>query len=167
MAKLIRIILLLVINFQSFGLEIKNSTDRFKLALGKFKTISSNFTQNTYDQHGNIIEHSIGHLLLKKPNNFYWEVFRPNEQIIVKNKIKLWIYDKDLDQVTVQNITSLKQFNVLNLLIDENFDYDNHFKVLLTKISNKEIFTLETVNDNFDFNKLIIIFTNNKLSELE
>ena len=127
MTKLSKVILLLIINLQCFGQERNNNIDSFRLALSKFKTISSNFTQDTYDKHGNVIEHSIGYLLLKKPNNFYWEILRPNEQIIVKNKIKLWIYDKDLDQVTIQNIEAIKQFNVLNLLIDENFDYESHF----------------------------------------
>ncbi len=166
MFKIIKIFLL-ILSLQAFAIENKDSLSSLKLALGKFKTVSSSFIQNVHDGNGNIMDESEGYFLLKKPDKFYWETSYPNQQIIVKNKLKLWIYDVDLEQVTIQNIKSIKQFNVLNLLIDNSFSYEQHFNISSTKILNGNKFILETIGEDFDFEKLIITVINDKLYSLE
>ena len=39
-----------------------------------------------------------------RPGKFRWEYDKPYEQIIVGDGAKLWIYDKDLNQVTVRKL---------------------------------------------------------------
>jgi len=41
---------------------------------------------------------------LKTPGSFFWHYQKPYEQKIISNGNKLWIFDEDLEQVTIKNI---------------------------------------------------------------
>ena len=41
-------------------------------------------------------------MVLQRPGKFRWQITRPNNQLIVTNGSKLWIYDPDLQQVTIR-----------------------------------------------------------------
>lgn len=56
------------------------------------------FTQNT----------SIGHFQLHRPGKLTWEYVDPEPQRIVVDGKNLWVYDTDLDQVTVRPIEDVK-----------------------------------------------------------
>ncbi|MDH5728971.1 MAG: outer membrane lipoprotein chaperone LolA, partial [Gammaproteobacteria bacterium] len=43
-----------------------------------------------------------GVLYIKKPGRFRWDYEAPYEQQITSDGKKIWIYDKDLEQVTVR-----------------------------------------------------------------
>ncbi|MBI3068535.1 MAG: outer membrane lipoprotein carrier protein LolA, partial [Betaproteobacteria bacterium] len=40
----------------------------------------------------------------QRPGKFRWEYEKPYEQVIVGDGTRLWIYDKDLNQVTVRKL---------------------------------------------------------------
>ena len=45
---------------------------------------------------------STGSFAFARPGKFRWQVQRPFEQVLVADGHKLWMYDKDLNQVTVR-----------------------------------------------------------------
>jgi len=47
---------------------------------------------------------SIGSIRIKRPGKFVWSYFSPDEQQIVADGQRVWMYDKDLEQVTVNSI---------------------------------------------------------------
>lgn len=70
------------------------------------ETYSARFQQVVLDEGFNPIEESSGRVLIKRPGRFRWDYEPPNEHRIISNGEKVWIYDVELDQVTVR---SLKQ----------------------------------------------------------
>ena len=62
------------------------------------------FTQTVKDKRGATIQTSSGTLAFARPGKFRWEYLKPNQQTIVGNGEKLWVYDKDLNQVTVKKM---------------------------------------------------------------
>jgi outer membrane lipoprotein carrier protein len=158
---------LLIVCFFICNVSANITAESLKKDLSLFRTISSSFTQLTLNNHSKIIEKSEGKVLLKKPNSVYWHTILPNEQIIIKNNTKLWIYDVDLEQVTIQNIKSIQQFNILNLLLDNDFNYNEHFNISLLKQNKIKKYILKPIVGNFDFSRLVIIFDHNKLNALE
>lgn len=77
-------------------------------ALEKFlsglQTLSGKFEQNLYDENGSLLEKSRGRMYIQRPNKFRWIYQKPYYQLIVADGKKVWIYDKDLEQVTVKTL---------------------------------------------------------------
>jgi outer membrane lipoprotein carrier protein len=69
------------------------SHDRFEAA----------FEQVTRGQSGAVLSEVSGSLQMQRPNQFYWLSYPPQEQAVISDGTTLWVYDIDLEQVTVQN----------------------------------------------------------------
>lgn len=66
------------------------------------KSLSADFEQTLTDARGKVLQESKGKFLLQRPGRFRWDYQTPYEQLIVANGQKIWIYDPDLEQVTVK-----------------------------------------------------------------
>jgi len=79
--------------------------ERVERYLTPLTTLSANFSQVVRNRDGDIIERSQGSLAIRRPDRFRWEYREPNEQTIVADGKRLWLYDRDLEQVTVRTLT--------------------------------------------------------------
>jgi outer membrane lipoprotein carrier protein len=70
--------------------------------LAKTKTLVGNFQQTLRAHDGEILQQTDGKFYLDRPGKFRWNYQSPYEQEIVSNGKRIWIYDVDLQQVTVQ-----------------------------------------------------------------
>jgi len=73
--------------------------DRF---LNGLTTMEAKFIQTLIDPRGQQIEESHGTLWLSRPGRFRLQYTNPYEQVYVADGEKIWMYDKDLEQVTVK-----------------------------------------------------------------
>lgn len=64
--------------------------------------LDGSFTQQVYDAGNRLKETSTGQVQLSVPRLFRWEYVKPYPQLIVADGNKVWIYDPDLEQVTVR-----------------------------------------------------------------
>ncbi|HVN42803.1 MAG TPA: outer membrane lipoprotein chaperone LolA, partial [Steroidobacteraceae bacterium] len=60
------------------------------------------FVQVVRDKEGQVTNRATGTLTLSRPNRFRWDYREPYVQTIVADGRKLWLYDADLQQVTVR-----------------------------------------------------------------
>ena len=65
-------------------------------------TLSADFEQRVLDDNNVEIQSSSGHMWIMRPGLFRWDYLKPYEQQLVADGERLWSYDKDLEQVTVQ-----------------------------------------------------------------
>lgn len=79
-------------------------------------SLEGQFTQTIYDAHGNITGSSRGTLALAAPRLFRWEVTAPFKQSIVADGHKVWVYEPDLEQVTVRDQGSAEAHSPLTVL---------------------------------------------------
>ena len=70
--------------------------------LGDAQTLQGRFSQLTLDATGTQLQESSGLLELKRPGMFRWVTEPPLEQELVSDGKKVWLYDPDLMQVTIQ-----------------------------------------------------------------
>ena len=75
--------------------------------LADFKTLQANFEQTLTNEKGKRVETSQGVVYLQRPGKFHWDYQKPYEQEIVGDGDKVWIYDKDLEQVTVKPMSKV------------------------------------------------------------
>ena len=75
---------------------------RLKAALKNLDNVSAEFRQTLRDEDKKIVQQSRGTLKLQRPGKFSWVYTDPFEQRIVADGSELWIYDVELEQVTVK-----------------------------------------------------------------
>lgn len=66
--------------------------------------LEAEFRQTLRDSQGRTIETSSGTLAIRRPNRFRWDYREPHAQIVVADGERLWLYDTDLQQVTVRRL---------------------------------------------------------------
>ena len=77
---------------------------RVEAYLGSLKTLSADFVQVVQDRSGGVAERASGTLAIARPDRFRWDYREPHPQTIVADGRRLWLYDPDLDQVTVRSL---------------------------------------------------------------
>ena len=76
--------------------------------LQQYHSFSANFTQVTTLGSGDQRQAS-GKLWIAKPNRFRWQVLKPHKQLYLSNGKQVWTCDQDLQQATVQPLSSRLQ----------------------------------------------------------
>ncbi|MBP7917209.1 MAG: outer membrane lipoprotein chaperone LolA [Arenimonas sp.] len=83
---------------------------------GKLQTAEVVFQQTVTGPNGEKVQSAQGRMQLKSPNLFRWEYTKPVRQLIVADGRRIWVYDPDLQQVTVKSQDALNQDNPLSAL---------------------------------------------------
>ncbi len=65
-------------------------------------SLQGSFNQQVYSKKGKRIQSSTGILYLSRPGKFRWVYKTPDPQIIVGDGKNVWVYDEDLEQVTIK-----------------------------------------------------------------
>jgi chaperone LolA len=80
------------------------ATDKLKAFVAATHSAQGNFSQELQDKSGKRIQFATGKMQFERPGKFRWEYQKPYEQIIVGDGKKFWLYDVDLNQVTVKKL---------------------------------------------------------------
>ncbi len=81
--------------------------DRLKAFIGGARTAEADFTQSVQDRSGRITQKANGKMAFSRPGKFRWDYTAPYEQVIVGDGTRLWLYDADLEQVTVKPLAEV------------------------------------------------------------
>ena len=80
------------------------SVEELKSYLQQTTTARARFAQMVLDKNLKPLQQATGTMQFSRPGKFRWEYDKPYEQTIVGDGARLWIYDKDLNQVTVRKL---------------------------------------------------------------
>ena len=80
------------------------SVETLKAFLQQTTSGRARFAQIIVDKNLKELQRVTGTMQFQRPGKFRWEYNKPYEQTIVGDGAKLWIYDKDLNQVTVRKL---------------------------------------------------------------
>ena len=75
--------------------------------LANTQTIDARFQQKLLDNKGILLQQSSGQFTLKRPGKFIWNYRLPYPQIIVSNSKKIWIFDSELEQVSIKQYSEM------------------------------------------------------------
>lgn len=76
--------------------------------VNQLQTFEADFVQTRPDENSFNTQTKIGHFSLNRPGQLTWEYIGDEPQKIVVDGPNLWVYDMDLDQVTVRPIADVK-----------------------------------------------------------
>jgi outer membrane lipoprotein carrier protein len=110
------------------GLASAAATDALKVFLTQTQTVKARFAQMVLDKSGKQLQQAQGVMQFSRPGKFRWDYRKPYEQVIVGDGSKLWIYDKDLNQVTVRKLDRALGSSPAALLAGSN-DLERDYKL--------------------------------------
>lgn len=126
--KFLPLLLIGLIGSLSFPAAAADAEQRLKTALKNMDNLSAEFKQTLLDEDKNVVQQSRGTLALQRPGRFAWIYAEPFEQRIIADGSELWIYDVELDQVTVKPMDESISNAPIMILMKEA-DVTQQFKV--------------------------------------
>ena len=111
------------------------SIDSLKAFLNQTTSAKARFAQMVLDKNLKMLQQATGTMQFSRPGKFRWEYNKPYEQTIVGDGSRLWIYDKDLNQVTVRKLDRALGSSPAALLAGSNEIEKNY---TLASIGNQE-----------------------------
>ncbi len=135
--------------------------------LNGIKTMRAGFTQTIYDNRGTAIQKSTGKMAIERPGKFRWEVSNPMPQTIIANDERLWIYDPDLQQVTIRSLKNEAGEAPALLLSRQNTQLENDYNVQsLTQEKSLQWYLLKPKKHDNMFASVKMGFANSQLKEM-
>lgn len=78
--------------------------DRLDQFMKQTQGARGEFEQRIVNREKKVVQQSSGSLAFQRPGRFRWTYVKPYEQVIVGDGTRVWIYDRDLNQVTVRKL---------------------------------------------------------------
>jgi len=154
MKPIIAILLLCLVPLAAHG----GGIDKLKEFIAATQSAQADFTQVVLDQNGKRIQSASGIMQFQRPGKFRWTYRKPYEQVIVGDGEKFWLYDADLNQVTVRKLDAALGSSPAALLSGNN-EIERGF-VLKESGSQDGLDWLSAMPKNMDssFEKILMAF---------
>ena len=103
--KLIRLFSAAAIAVSTYATPVNASPglDSLRYFFNEIQTFEANFGQEVLDESMDAIDSGRGRVMIKRPGLFMWDYEPPEAQKIIGDGDRVWIYDVDLEQVTVRD----------------------------------------------------------------
>ncbi len=162
-----RVLLVLSLCLFHASIFAASAMDQLNRFHDDIRTIEADFHQELKDANDNMVQESKGKVWIKRPGLFRWEYNEPYPQTIVADGLRIWIYDPELDQVTVKQEDSAMG-NAPALVLSGKHPLDRDFKLIEVDRGDKHQWvTLVPKQDDADFAEISVAFLNDVLALLE
>ena len=133
----------------------------------RVNTFSADFEQIVLDEDLNRVEESSGHMWIERPGRFRWDYEPPLEQQIVSDGDRVWVFDVELDNITVRNLGNTLGRTPAILLagrgdLDESYEIEDrgvHGRVSFVALIPKD--------DDGNFSEMQLGFEDGQLRQLQ
>ncbi len=153
MKLLITLLPAIAVSFNAYAGEGRVLLDRF---LTQTQTMSAKFKQTLKSSDGSLLQESSGEFYLQRPGKFRWNYLQPYPQEIVSDGDNVWIFDIDLEQVTVQK-QGAGQNNTPMALLQNRQSLEDAFEIH-ERGSDSGLHRIELLNkkDDSDFDRVMV-----------
>jgi len=148
----------------------ENALADLKYFLTQPGDLRADFRQTVSDADGRVLQQADGIMSISRPDKFRWQVNSPFSQLIVGDGEKIWYYDHELKQVSVQPQAGVLSSTPAGLLTGGD-DLEEHF--LLSPIdyehNGNKMRWVEAMPKSPDtgFERIRIGFDNGRLQQLQ
>ena len=131
------------------------------------QAIKADFHQLVPDKQGQKIQEVYGEMQLKRPNKFRWDYHKPFEQQIISDGKQVWLYDTELAQVSVRELSKALGSSPAALLaggdsLDKNFRLVNAYRK-----DGLDWVSTNPKDSDTGFNKISLAFKNDVLQQMD
>jgi len=160
---LIVVFMFLATNVVSADKKISTGEVYLENFLAKTQTLKANFQQTLRTHDGEVLQQTGGEFYLDRPGKFRWDYKLPYEQKIVSDGERVWIYDVDLQQVTVQRQDVSLPSSPMALLQDSSKLYESFNVVPMDEHEGVYRLKLESKTSASDFVEIVVGLDKNGL----
>jgi len=143
------------------------SVQRLTGLLQKAETLTGRFSQLSLDGTGTQLQETSGELALKRPGQFRWHTDEPMEQLLVSDGKKVWLYDPDLEQVTIQTLDQRLTHTPALLLSGDVSSISENFEVSHKEAGEVIDFTLRPKAKDTLFDNLRLSFRSGVINDMQ
>jgi outer membrane lipoprotein carrier protein len=154
-----------------FNISFANATGTAHAAenlisiFSKINTITADFKQEVKDNSGQIISTSSGSMIIQRPNKFRWSTQQPMVQLAIANGQQVWLYQPDLQQVTISKMSREIGQTPLAILSGSTQSLQQNFAI--RQLTSHE-FTLTAQKKTVPFHEITLVFNNsNELTQMQ
>ncbi|GAB6387974.1 outer membrane lipoprotein chaperone LolA [Stutzerimonas marianensis] len=143
------------------------STKRLTELLQRAETLTGRFSQLSLDGSGTQLQETSGEMALKRPGQFRWHTDEPMEQLLVSDGKKVWLYDPDLEQVTIQTLDQRLTHTPALLLSGDVSAISENFEVSHKEAGSVVDFTLTPKAKDTLFDNLRLSFRDGVINDMQ
>jgi outer membrane lipoprotein carrier protein len=143
-----------------------DGTTSLKNFYEKTLAVRADFHQIVTDRKGQKVQDVYGQMQLKRPNKFRWDYSKPFEQQIISDGKQVWLYDIELAQVTVRELSKALGSSPAALLAGED-SLDKNFKLVNAyRKDNLDWVSTNPKDKDSGFDKISLGFKDDTLQEM-
>lgn len=132
------------------------------------QSMQTNFEQTIKNTRGKVLEQSIGSLILSRPDKFILEYTSPAEQKYISNGKTIWIYDIELEQISIK-VLDEGIGDSPALLLSSNENVYKHYEVSDIKFNKPDDYQwvqLLAKKEEMTFERVLLAFKGSTLMQM-
>ena len=141
-------------------------SEALQAKLNAIRTMSASFIQ-VVNAKKHEVSRSSGTMALSRPGRFRWQTKRPMEQLVIADGQHMWVYDVELEQVTVKKQEKGLGGTAALFLSGYDNTVTRDFDVTTYKKDNKDYFDLHSKSSKANFQRVKLVFVGEVLSGIE
>jgi outer membrane lipoprotein carrier protein len=142
-----------------------DAAEGLKNRLDAIQSLRGHFTQTLTDKSGANLQSSSGEFALQRPGYFLWQSAAPYEQTVIGTPEKVWIYDPDLEQVTIRGAEQQADKSPARLLSGDLSELRSSYDVSTTA-DDKNAYRLAPRSSDSPYRYIEFSFSGDKLTAL-
>ena len=142
------------------------ASDSLQAKLNAIRTMSASFNQ-VINAKTRVISKASGNMALSRPGRFLWQTKKPLEQIVIADGQHLWVYDVELEQVTLKKQDKGLGGTAALFLSGYDNTLTRDFEVTESKIGNELKFDLKAKSSKENFQHMQLAFVGDELTGIE
>ncbi len=128
---------------------------------------TGDFRQMLIDPEGQTTQSSMGKFAIDQPGKFRWQTEAPFNQLLVSDGNTLWLYDPDLEQVTVKQVAPDDPSSPMSLLSGALDQLQDDYKVdQVSSEGERTVYRLTPLTSNDYFARVTLVFVAAQLREM-
>lgn len=158
-------ILLAVLMSFSAGAFCEAADQVLQTKLNAIRSMTASFKQVVKAKE-RVVSRSSGTMALQRPGRFRWQTKEPMEQLMIADGQRIWIYDTDLEQVTVKKQEKGLGGTAALFLSGYDDTVTRDFTVVQSGSGDNSVFELKSKSSKANFQRMKLVFHKNMLAEL-
>ena len=161
---------LLVVTGMAHGETEQQATADLEQLRGYLRAIGdlrAEFQQVVIGPEQEIVEQASGSVVLSKPGRFRWDYREPYERVIVADGERVWLYEADLEQVTIRRMSTGLGDTPAALLTGDEEALEQFELIRSWSADGLQWLQLAPISPEADFSSVDLGFANGELQQIE
>ena len=154
---------------QAGGEELLEDADiraAFVAELQGLESFAADFRQVVRDADGNVLEEATGDFRLARPDRFRWRYDEPLPREIIADGTDIWLYDIELDQVTVRPFAGIIEQTPAGILAGD-LELLDAYTIGGQAADDDLLVMLQPASNRPDFTDIRVRFVNGQLAGMQ